>query len=158
VAQGEGLMLEAAPDSFWSWNFTVRRAGLVVARLSLAAFSERGELDIDGAGYQVARAGWASGAWSMSTDGVPLVSAEKPSAFHRRFEVTVGDQAYTLQARSALGRAFELWAGDRVLGTFEPHGWLSRKLLVDLPDTFSLAVQVFMTWLVIVLWRRAAQS
>ena len=39
-----------------------------------------------------------------------------------------------------------------------PRGLFSRKLTIDLPDELSLAVQVFMTWLVIILWRRAAKS
>lgn len=151
-------MLVAEPETFWNWNYTISRDGQPMARLSLAMFSEKGELEIAGAAYQVSRAGWASGAWSMSQDGFELISAEKPSAFYRRFDVRVGEKAYTLQARSAVGRAFELLDGDRVIGTFEPVGWLSRKMHVNLPDDFSLAVQVFMTWLVIVLWRRAAQS
>lgn len=151
-------MLHAEPASFWSWNYTVSRDGRPVAELSLAWLSEKGELDIEGATYQVARAGWASGAWTMSQDGVPLVSAEKPSALRRSFQVQLGEKTYRLDARSAFGRAFALYEGDHPIGTFEPRGFLSRKLDIHLPDELSLAVQVFMTWLVIILWRRAAQS
>jgi hypothetical protein len=34
---------------------------------------------------------------------------------------------------------------------------LRRKAIIELPESLSLPVQVFFFWLVLVLWRRAAQ-
>jgi hypothetical protein len=151
-------VLLGQPTSWWNWNYRIVRDDQTVAELDRRWFKEDGTLQIQNETYRIARQSTFSGAWELSQDGMVLVSATKPSALRRAFELRVGDVTYALEARSAWSRAFDLKHGQTVVGRFEPTGWLSRKMRIQLPANLSLAVQIFATWLVILLWRRAAQS
>ena len=68
------------------------------------------------------------------------------------------DVQYTLKAQSSFFRAFELLQGDQRIGVIKPDHVFTRKMTVDLPETMPLTVRLFIIWLVIVMWKRAAQS
>ena len=150
-------MLRAVPRHMFSWRFTVCDGDAEVADVRTAAFRERGLLTVNDVDCTIRREpGW--GAFVLEADGHELVRAVKPSALVRRFEVTYEDQAYILQARSPLVRAFELLRDDERVGTIVPEHALTRTTRIDLPEELPVVVRVFLFWLVLVLWKRAAGS
>ena len=150
-------MLRAEPRNWYSWDFTVLDDGLPVADVDVSAWRERGTVEIAGVRCEVYREGWA-GDFVLEADGHVLVRATKPSAFFRRFDVTIDGATYTLEAQSALRRSFLLHRDGDVLGTLVPESAFTRKMRIDLPETLPLAVRVFLAWLVVLMWKRAAQS
>ena len=152
-------MLRAEPKSWFSWDYTVYDNGAPVADLDLAWVREAGEVIIEGVACTLYRESLLSGAFILEAGGFPLARAEKPSVLFRTFEIAYDDRHhYTLQARSAFARTFVLCEGDREIGSIYPDHIFSRKMTVDLPEALPLAVRVFITWLVILMWKRAAQS
>jgi hypothetical protein len=151
-------MLQAAPKSLFSWDFTVSQAGRTIAEVDMSWLREKAELYVESQRYEVYREGWMSGRFVMASDAGVLAAAEKPSAWFRSFVVEYGDRRFQLAALSPFTRSFVLTEGPTSVGTAKPDFWLSRTTTIDLPDDIELPVQVFMFWLVLILWRRAANS
>ena len=76
----------------------------------------------------------------------------------KQLNITYDEAEYTLKAQSPFVRTFELLQNDERIGLVEPDHIFTRKMTADLPETLTLAVRVFIIWLVIILWKRAAQS
>ena len=150
-------MLRVEPNSLFSWDFTVYDDGVPVAEIDLAWIREVGDVVIDDVPCQMYRDGLL-GDFVLEAGGFPLVRAVKFSVFLRTFEITYDEAAYTLKAQSSFVRTFELLQDDQRIGVIEPDHMFTRKMTVDLPETLPLAVRVFIVWLVIVMWKRAAQS
>ena len=152
-------MLRAEPKNWFSWDYPVYDDGAPVADLDLAWVREAGEVIIESVACTLYRESLLSGAFILEAGGFLLARAEKPSALFRTFEIAYDDRHhYTLQARSAFSRTFVLREGDRETGSIYPDHLFSRKMTVDLPEALPLAVRVFITWLVLLMWKRAAQS
>ena len=151
-------VLELVPQSVLSWDFTVLRDGSPVAEIDVSWFREKGVLTVDGVQYPVYREHVMSGAFILEFNGTQLARAEKPSALFRSFLVEHAGKAYTLKAESALFRRFILLDDDREVGSITPAGPITRRAAVDLPDDLPLSVRVFMIWLTVLLWKRAARS
>lgn len=150
-------MISAKPHSAFSWDFTVYEDETPVAEVDLAWIRERATVTIKEIDCEVYRESMA-GAFVLAVDGHVLIRAQKASFFTRTFDITYDEHAYHLKAKSPFGRAFDLWQGDTVIGTVTPRSAFTRTLDADLPDGLPLVVRVFILWLVILLWKRAASS
>ncbi len=150
-------MLRAEPHSLFSWDLTLYEDGVPIAEIDLAWIREAGEMIIADVPCTMYREEMF-GAFVLESGGFPLVRAVKPSAFFREFEVTYDEQLLRLKARSVFGRTFDLFQGDERLGEIKPDNVFTRKMTVDLPEAMPLAVQVFIVWLVVLMWKRAASS
>ena len=150
-------MLRAEPNSVFSWDFTVYDDGVPVAEIDLAWIREAGDVIIDAVPCQLYRDG-LMGDFVLEAGGFALVRASKPSAFLREFDITYDERRFTLKAQSAFTRGFDLFEDDERIGVIEPDHMFTRKMTVNLPETLPLAVRVFIVWLVILMWKRAAQS
>ncbi len=151
-------MLRAIPKGFFSWDFTVLQDGVPIAEIDMSWFRERGEFDIVGQRYEVYRESWLAGRFVIQSAAGVLATAEKPSAFLRSFTVDHAGRRFQLKAMSPFGRSFGLSENGRLIGTVGPDFWLSRKATIDLPEHIAVPAQVFIFWLVLILWRRAARS
>jgi hypothetical protein len=151
-------MLEAAPVGKFSWAFTVSIGGETVAEVTPAWFSERAEVTVAGKSYTLARESVLEGTFAMRAGDRVVASARKPSAFFRAFEVEVSGRRYELKAVSIWSREFGLYEGESLVGRIGPASWLGRSAVIDLPDALPTEVQVFLFWLVLVLWKRAASN
>jgi hypothetical protein len=151
-------MLRASPVGWFSWNFILTEAGERLAEINLAWLREAGQLSVGEESYRVYREGIMSGAFVLEKDGERLARAEKPSAVYRSFNVYFGDKVYVLEAESAFRRKFVLNCGGEPVGSIYPEGALTRKCVVDLPESIPLAVRTFIVWLVIILWKRESDS
>jgi hypothetical protein len=151
-------MLEASPVGIFSWAFTVRSGGETVAEINPAWFSEQAEVTVSGKPYTLARESVLEGTFAMHSGGRVVASARKPSAFFRAFEVELPGRRFELKAVSVWSREFGLYAGETLIGRIGPASWLGRSAVIDLPDALPTEVQVFLFWLVLVLWKRAASN
>lgn len=152
-------MLKAVPHAFFSWDFTILKNDVPIAEIDTAWFMERAEIDVEGQRYAIRRESWGCGRFFMETPaGDVIASVEKPSWLFRRYVVDFDGRRYELKALAPIARSFGLFDQERRIGTIRPDAILIRRTTLDLPRTMPVAVQVFLFWLVLILWRRAARS
>ena len=151
-------MLKAKPSGFFSWDFDLYEDERLVGQMGMAWFQEGGRFVWKGSEYQLFREGLWSGSFLLQLDGQTLADATKVSPFLRCFDVRVGDRTLILKAASAFTRQFQLIACDVIVGFVTPDGLFSRQCTISFPDDLTLPVQIFLFWLVVLMWRRAAQS
>ena len=150
-------MMTIDPLRWYNWDFTVTKDERTLARLDLSTWRERGAITIRDVEHRVYRES-LNGDFVIERAGQVLARATKPSAFRSAFTVTYNGQAYTLHRRSAWRRAFVLLDGDREIGSMSPDGPWMRVSTADLPRDWPMPIKAFVIWLVIVLWKREAQS
>jgi hypothetical protein len=149
-------VLTTIPKSWFSWDLTVLEDSKPVAELRLSTWRERGTLTVQGKDYKVYREGVMTGAFILESDTKVLARAIKPSVFRRSFELEYAGKQYTL--RSQGWSRYSLFHGDERLGSIS-RGFFSRKrATVDLPEDLPLVLRLFLTWLVMILWKRDANS
>jgi hypothetical protein len=152
-------MLYAAPRGIFSWNYTVRaKDDTVIADIDMVWFGESAEVTIGGQGYTVRRESVLHGTFALLQGDRVLARAHKVSAFSRAFDVDLAGRPLELKALSVWSRRFGLFENNAQIGWIGPSSWLGRIAVTDLPDNVSMPAQVFLLWLVLILWRRAANS
>ena len=147
-------MLEAVPRHLFSYDFVVRSASGDVATLDVALWRERAEFELDGVPYRMYREGLMSGAFILERAGFPIATAAKPSAFRAAFELETGGRSYSLRRLSIFSRHFGLFSGDTQIGSVRPASIFTRRTLIELPRDWSPALQLFVFWLALVIWKR----
>src|SRR5262245_36537966 len=147
-------MLEASPVGVFSWAFTVRSSGETVAEISPAWFSEQAEVAVAGKPYTLARESVLEGTFALRSGGRVVASTRKPSAF----EVELPGRRFERKAVSVWSREFGLYEGEALIGRIGPASWRGRSAVTDLPGALPTEEQVFLVWLLHVLWKRAASN
>jgi hypothetical protein len=157
-------LLRAIPQGWFSNDYQIHRDGVQVAFLDPSAWREKAELEIEGRRYHLDREGWVGEFRLLDELKHPVITATKPSAFRKRFEVTWGDRRYVLEKATFWTSGFavrevtpgETSSGDgtRTVGSILREGFLTRRAVLDLPEDWPLPVQVFVFWLVVVIWTR----
>jgi hypothetical protein len=147
-------MLRAEPANWLTRDYKLLRGDLCFAQLGFAWHGTRGEVIVDREVFEVGREGFMSGQFTLSRRGKVHASATKPSALQRRFEVSHEGREYELEARSWFDRKFVLRENGCEIGAIRTVQLLSRKAVIDLPPDMPVEVQVFVTWLVLFLWKR----
>ena len=151
-------MLEATPLGIFSWAFAVRRDGETVAEIAPAWVGEQAEVTVAGEPYTLTRESVLEGTFAMRSGDRVVARARKPSAFARAVDVELAGRRFELRAVSVWRREFGLFDGADLVGRIGPAAWLGRSAVIDLPDDVPPHAQVFLLWLVLVMWRRAASS
>jgi len=151
-------MLTLIPAGWFSWSYRVLRDGADLTRIARPWFREQGSFVLEGVRYEVRRTGWLCGIFALERDGVLLAEATKPSVFRRAFEISVRDDRLDLRAASPFGRTFGLWRGSEPLGTVRPVSVWGRTATADFAAGVAPEVQLFVVFLVLVLWKRAADA
>ncbi|HEX5761302.1 MAG TPA: hypothetical protein VF121_19115 [Thermoanaerobaculia bacterium] len=147
-------MLEARPISFFSQDFGIEAGGQQIALLDVSCWKEAGEISIQGQPYRLYRERLMSGAFVLEGEGQPVARAIKPSPFRSQFDLELDSDRYTLQRDSAFGRSFSVFQDRAVVGSIRPAGAFTRRSILDLPSDWSIPIQVFAFWLVLVIWNR----
>jgi hypothetical protein len=143
---------------WYSWDFDVTDGGRHVAHLDVSAWREQAVLTIDGVAHRVYREGVGSGDFLLERDGIVLARATKPSAFRSAFEVRHDGRTYELAKESWWQRRFVLRSGSAEIGSLAPRSALGREAVATLPEPWPLPLKVFVIWLVVILWKRAAAA
>jgi hypothetical protein len=98
------------------------------------------------------------GDFIIEANGRELARATKPSAFRDTVIVHVGGKDYTLRKPSIWRRGFVLMDGERQIGSISPESVWTRRSAADLPSDWPVPIKSFVIWLVILLWKRNANS
>jgi len=147
-----------APTRWYSWDFDVVEGERHIANLDLSAWAEKGVLTIDGVAHRVYREGVGSGDFLLERDGIVLARATKPSAFWNAFEVRHDGRTYELVKESVWRRRYVVRSGNAAIGSVGPRRTFGREAFATLPESWPLPLKVFVIWLVVILWKRAAAA
>ncbi len=150
-------MLKVRPKSAFSQRYEILDGRKKLTTVNIGWWREAGEFQLGGEKYKIGRQGLGSGLFYVEQDGEVLASAEKPSALRNRFTVHHDGTRYELSRRSLLGRAFDLKRSGTSVGSMTATSAFTRSAKVNLPDELPAPVQVFITWLVLVIWKRLQQ-
>jgi hypothetical protein len=148
-------VLDAMPRGLFSWGFTVRQDGDTIADIDPSWFGERAEVRAGGQTYSAYRQGLLAGTFVLQSGERALARVRKASAFLRAFDIDLAGRPLELKATSFWTREFVLFEGGVPVGRIAPAGWFGRRAVIDPPPDVPLPAQLFLLWLVLVLWRRA---
>lgn len=147
-------MFELTPKGLFSQSFEVADPSGPLVDIQQDWWRERATLVVQGVSYSVYRESFV-GPFVLEYNGQILAYAHK--AISRVFTIDYAETSFTLKGRP-LQRAFDLLVGEQAIGSLEPGGIFSRKMIVNLSPDLPLFVQVFMAWLVLIIWRRASNA
>jgi hypothetical protein len=152
------MRMQMEPRRWYSWDYAVMSGDRTVAVLELSSWRERAEIVIGDVTHRAFREHPMSGDFVIESGGRELARATKPSAFRDTMIVHHGGRDYTLRKPSIWRRPFVLLDGERQIGAISPESAWTRRATADVPSDWPVPVQAFVIWLVIILWRREAQS
>jgi hypothetical protein len=150
--------LRAVPRDLYSWAYSVLEDKHELTRIDLDALGEGAEFTLRGRVYRLAPPSLYSGAFILQSGNRTLASAERPGVFARGIGVDMGGRRYVLEAQEIGSRRYVVRLEGEVVGRIGPDGLLSRKVAVELPAEMDAAQKVFLLWLVLLQWRKAAQG
>ena len=152
-------MLRAVQGGWFSGDLIVfDRTGTPVARVEQANWREAAKFQVGERHYEAHPKGWRGKEFVLEAeDARVLTVAEKTSAWSNRFVFEHGGNRYELEKESVWGGTFLIRReGVGRVGSVRSEGVFKREWMVDLAEEMPLEVRVFIMWLVILLWRRAA--
>jgi hypothetical protein len=151
-------MLAARPLGIFSRDFVIEADGQQVALLDVSRWKEAGEITIGSKPFKLYREGFVREAFVLEEVGQPVARAIKFSAFRSRFDLELEAGHYSLQRDSAFARSFSVVQNGEVVGRVRRSGLFTRNAVIDLPSAWSAPIQVFVFWLVLVIWNREDSS
>ncbi len=148
-------MISAIQQGCLGKRFSLVRNGEVVAQLTLSTFRDRAELDEGGREARFFRDRESKGRpFVLETAGARIASARKPSLFCERIDLVIGERPCTLEKPSLWRRTYVLYDDGAEVGRIVPRSWWKKTADIDLPENWPVALQAFVLWLVVVMWRR----
>lgn len=153
-------LLRAHPTRFFSWNYRIWDEADLASRLELelGVFRGGGRLLVDGVEFIVRKEGILGSHFILEAETGVMAEAVKPSALRRSFQVRAGDRLFTLQAAGLFSRRYVLLHGHQEIGSISPSGFFGRTTIVDLPESVPIPIRLFLLFLVLLLWKRAAAA
>ena len=146
------------PKGICSWNFILDGEGHH-ASLDFTWVGEQGVITADGTSFDVCKHGITSGRWTLDNAGEHVVTAQKPSALWRTFEIQDIHHTLVLRAESPFGRRFRIEGSNGVIATIVPdHAFTRRATIETLEQNCDFTTISFAFWLTVLTWRRAARS
>jgi len=146
-------MLRMVPKTC-SWTFSVMDGAEPVAQAVNASWwSDKAEINLQGATYIARREGVMSGAYLLESPTGVVARATKPSIWRRSLIVEHAGHTYILRPASAWRREFVLCDGPTRIGSISPESVFTRRAVVDLPPALPLIAQVFIIWLTATIWK-----
>ena len=140
------------PESFFSWRFRIEAERETLTNLNVTLW-ERCAFALDEDDYVMRSVGGLRGRFQLRR-GDEILAAAKVSTMRRRFLVDHAGVEYELRARGVMQRTFLLRRGEVVIGNVTPSSPFGRRAVAELPAVLPLPVRLFISWLVIVMWKR----
>ena len=152
-------LIEFAPKSlFGARYYTLKRDGVEIGRIDCGGIRQPASIVIGDATLRPARDGVLRTTYHLDGNGARLATAAPAGAARRRFTIEAGARTWTLAVASWSGRRFTVTENGAAVGTIARAGFFTAKSTAYLPDDLPLAVQAFLIWLVIIVWRRQAAT
>ena len=140
---------ELIPHNLFSQDYKIILDGERVADISNTWLIQGGQLNYAGKVYKLYREE-SSGAFVLEEQGKILVRAKK--SFTPSFDISYNAAHYTLTAK-VRERSSTLQQGTQVLGSIEPKKKSLRRTIGSFSENLPKAVQIFVVWLTILLYR-----
>lgn len=149
------MRLIAEPQGTTGRRYRIVRDDALASEISFPIFGPSTAAPIDGRMYRLRRAGALRERFTLEGADVtqPVASVAQVDPLRRDYTVEVGEQRLRLRAESPLRTGYLLLEDDRVVGALHPAGPLRRGVEADLPDDLPLEVDVFLVWVILLLWR-----
>jgi hypothetical protein len=157
-------MLEFIPKSIFTNHFTFRAPDHALVELDASQWREVARFRLKEGQFAMQREGEWSGPLKLRGDfvlvhnGNVVARAKKVSVFRSTFEVEAMGGKLMLQKESIFRRTFVILENDRQSGSIRRANFWSRRTLVNLPAKWPVYVQVFLFWLVLLMWNRQDAS
>ena len=150
--------IEAEPKHMFSWGFVLSANQQYLTTIDMEWLVEGGHFEWEHNTYQLGKEGIWSGNFFLRANTEIIARALKPNPFTRRFTLNFENRELILAAESPLTRCFCLFENDKEIGSIRPNHPFTRRTSIDFPDDLSVPVQVFIFWLAVLMWRRAASD
>ena len=144
--------LEVKPRSLLSSRFNARVAPRVEVELKVS-LRERCVFRLDGERYEFRAKGLIHRKFDLIQRDTVIATA-KVSNLRRAFDIEYRGYRLTLKAKSMFRRAFLLLRDEDVIGTVTPTSLLGHGAVAEFPDMLTTPAQLFVVWLVLVMWKR----
>ena len=157
------MILDIKCRNIFTFRFDVFEKDSPVAEIDLRMWKEGADVLIKGEEFQVVREKMMSGAFILEAHRTEVVRATKPSVFYRRFNIEFAGRRFVLRAVSAFRRAFVITEEPEdgiaiEIGLIEPTKWYNHSAVARFDDDLPVAVDIFLISLVLMVWKRAANS
>ncbi len=157
------MILDIRLRSLFKWQFDVFENDALVADIDLKLWKEGADIEIKGEPFRIYRDGMFRGPYVLEAHRTEVVRATKPSVFKRRFEIDFAGRWFVLAATSVFRRSFvvteEPEDGIAVeVGLIEAVKWYKHSAIARFDDDLPIAIDVFLIALVLMMWKRSAQS
>lgn len=145
------------PRGLFAREYVLVREGEVVATLKLALFKESCEFTLRGHQFAVRRKSiWKDGFEFFCDDA--LICSVSHDFWSSRYEITAGDQQWTLQRAGFFSRRHQLLSGELEVGSIQPTGWFTSQRIAHYAESVPPPIQVLSIFVVLILARREQQS
>ncbi len=151
-------MIRAVARRELGWNFDFVSGGTTAAEIRTRMLRERGVLQCGGTEYVLARQGWWTPSYRLEHGGATDATAVQLNWFRRRWRICGARHEMELRCVSFWGREFGVFAGGPQVGRIARESWWKYHSVIELPEWVPLPMQAFIFWIVVLTWRRAAQS
>ena len=146
--------IRAKPTHYFGWRFNLYLAEQLLGTLYMSWCKQRGRFVLNETKYSLSRERLWSGDFLLAAGQRILARATKQRSV-RRFIVGVTGRELTLEAASPFTGRFRLVEHGSVVGGVARDHLFARKCTLDFPEDMSVPVQIFLFWLVALMWRRA---
>ncbi|MEH6415879.1 hypothetical protein [Pseudomonas sp. CGJS7] len=147
------MTLICAPQSTFSWNFSVSGLATGVAHLTLEPFSDQGAIAFGDTKLRVRKEGWINPCWTLERDGNALASAKTRGLFRNGYLLTCQEGVLLVRSQTPITRGYDILLGDTVIGVVEPEHFLTFKTRAKFEPNISDLTQLFSIWLITMTWR-----
>jgi len=151
-------MIRCKPKGICSWDFYLDGDGHH-ATLEFNWAGEQGSITADGLRFEVQRHGGFRGRWTLDDAGRETASAQQATTIIPTFEINDDNDSHVLCAECAFGRSFRLERSGDVIATVCTDHAFTRRATIDVRgQKLEFTIVSFAFWLVVLTWRRAANS
>ena len=150
--------LRARPVRWGSWDFRVLDGDTEIARLDLATIRTRGEYELAGVRYEVAREGLLAGRYVLRAGERVIARTERESLVPMVLRVVAEDRQLTLESRLGFRSVFVVKHGDREIGGARRTSLFKRGFRIDAERGLPVHLTLFLLVIVLLTWRRRARA
>ncbi len=151
-------MIRAQRVSYFSHSYDLEQRGSSVGSVKMSNWAEKGEVYITGKEASFYRENIFNGDFVLEHEDKVVAKAQKPSALYNKMEISIGENVFLVQPQSWFSQSYLVMHNEEQLGVIKKESWFSNSAIIELPDDWPVALQVFVFLLVVVLWQRSESA
>jgi len=143
------------PRAWYSSDYRILSEGVQLTCLKFESGPERSIFTLAGNIYLARKEKWNSSNFFLYLEKTQIIRAEKPNWLSKTISFEHQNRLYTLNSGF---NGFTLNSFGIEVGSIKKPRWFSRAAVASLPEEFPLPVSIFTIWLVLLMWKRDADS